>query len=746
MAATLQKPVVTLGGVALAGVGTIVWRFVTGVAPYATEFQVHKSDWTRLSGRTGVPLQLLIKDSRGIERKVEGVYILYQAPSDSPNRVSFIVSDVRWRWVYKLVARDFNMVRKTGDRTAFQSVPVETQVSVDTYDYLAYSLNKDANGHGVRWSAQDALEEVLKLVAVDAQNKPAYHIESFPIHPSQSEHDEGAFTLQNVSLRDSGDAAIARMLSYIPGAEVYIDDKGKARIFDATDLSATEDYLRDLPPNQWVGDKVATIDRKKVRPQRVRVHYVREIECLFRFKDQFTGTTTGLQAGDAYLENVVPTPDPQTQISEFDPVSNSTRQVTKAVGTYVNFQKWLQAMDAVRPDGSFPWTFDTLKRLWVQGDLDGALGAGALDLDKAANISMRVQAIKDCFRQLFRINRNYMERIRDVRAVRVGLLDPVTGARAPARVWGQYAVIPSDNGAHITARDDRENIGYARNVDALDASKHGAPIAQTTPGVQTVLVEDPEVGILRIECVQSPYGLTGSFVPCLLVNEHDSAVVPVRDLRKQDTLPTGFGFRVEGTATGIFLKSTMELAAMVTIVPAAPNNTRQFHVVEVAASEVADVYRTNYRIQGGQGPSIEVFVNPGEMTARFAWVNDDQAADTLKQLLGLSGDGQGIDGTTLAGFQLMNGDRALSGHAMAVAAEMLAPFADSVQGTAVTIATADPPRLQGNMSGIAVRVSGAPTAKVDVVHSFPGLARAISRYAMMPEATRRIVLGIVPFK
>jgi hypothetical protein len=43
-------------------------------------------------------------------------------------------------------------------------------------------------------------------------------------------------------------------------------------------------------------------------------------------------------------------------------------------------------------------------------------------------------------------------------------------------------------------------------------------------------------------------------------------------------------------------------------------------------------------------------------------------------------------------------------------------------------------------------VSGAPTAKVDAVHSFPGLARSISRYAMMPEATRRIVLGIVLFK
>jgi len=743
-----SKAIVTLGGVPLGATQAIAWRFVSGVAPYVTEFAVPKATWTgKLRGRTGVPLELRIVDSRGVDTRIQGVYILHTAPSDSPNRVHFVVADVRWKWPYKLVAMDFNMTRKTGDRTAFQSVPVETQVSVDQYDFLAYSLDKDDQGAPQKWTAQNALEEVLKQVALDAQGRPNYHIESFPI-PQETSGNEGQFTIQNVSLRDAGDAAIARLLSYIPGTDIYIDKKGQARVFDTTDLGAAEDRLGDLPPRTWAGEFPAIIDRKKIRPQAVRVHYQREVECLFRFKDLLAGTATPPltpQPDDAFLENVIATPDPVTFMTEYDPVSNRARTVAKAVGTWVEFSRWLNAMDQQRPLNSFPWTFDTIKRLWVLGNLEGALGAGGKDLDDDANIAMRVQTIKEHFRQTFRVNRKYMERIRDIRAVRVGLLDPVTGARAPARVWGQYAVIPTEKGYMVTARTDPSQVAYARNVDCLAASADGTNITRTTPGVQTITVEDEEVGILRVEGVQSPFGTTASFVPCLLVNAQEQTRVPIRDLRRQDEQSMGFGMRMEGGSDGIFLANSMKLAAMLTITPAAPNNKFQFHVVEVKARDVAEIYRIDYQIQGGEGPTLEVFIPPGEMTARFAWDDDLQASTTIKHLLGL-GDVQGIDGTNLPGFILCNGERSLTGHALAVAAEMLAPFADALQGTVATAVPDDALRLVGNNSSVTVRVDAAPSAKVSAITAFPGQQRPISRLALMPESTRRIVLGIVPFR
>ena len=91
----LKKAKVTLGGVALAATGGIAWRFVSGVQPYTAVFTVHTSGWERLKSQMGQPLQLVISDSRGVETTIEQVYILHIAPSDSPHRVSFVVSDKR---------------------------------------------------------------------------------------------------------------------------------------------------------------------------------------------------------------------------------------------------------------------------------------------------------------------------------------------------------------------------------------------------------------------------------------------------------------------------------------------------------------------------------------------------------------------------------------------------------------------------------------------------------------------------
>ena len=88
----------------------------------------------------------------------------------------------------------------------------------------------------------------------------------------------------------------------------------------------------------------------------------------------------------------------------------------------------------------------------------------------------------------------------------------------------------------------------------------------------------------------------------------------------------------------------------------------------------------------------------------------------------------------------------MTGHALAVAAEMLAPFADALQGTVATAVPDDALRLVGNNSSVTVRVDAAPSAKVSAITAFPGQQRPISRLALMPESTRRIVLGIVPFR
>lgn len=734
-----DKAQVTLGGVPLAATTGVAWTFQAGVQPYTTVFTAHERHWDQLKTVIGQPLDLKISDPRDRTTVVRDVYILHEAPSDAPHRVSFVVADKRWKWAYKLVVHDFNMPRKTGDRTAFGEVPVELQTVVDVYDYLPYSLDD-----GKRWTAKRAVESVL------ADLEPgAFEVDEFPI---EGDGEDGQFTLQGITLRDQGDVALARLLSYVPGADVWVDSEGKVRVIDATNLQATEEYAKRLPALQRIGEVPRWIDRKRIRPSRVVAHYQREVELLFEYDDDYSGGTTAPPSRNApYLDNVLPTVDPSTDITEFDPERGEV--VTKSVppGTWVQVSAWLQAMDADRPEGSAPWTFETIRKHWLKGDLEGVLGARGLDLDATGNVAMRVAALRQHFRQTFRIQRRYMERIRSLRAVRVALLDPVTGARAPAAVWGQACIIPAHKW-HMTQRGtsdiDRQKV--YRNVDYLPTIGN---TIEFPPGPTSVNILDEELGIFRLEWLASPYGTVESFVPCHLVDSSNAPRVVMRDLSQQDVEPMGAGIQIESGTNGIFLRNTMRYRVMLTVVPASPNSAAQFHRHEVAAGEVADVFRQEFRIQEGEGPELHVFVPPGEATARFAWQDDNLARQTLVDLLGLVVDnpdtpqieGQ-IEGADLPGFEPCNQGRELASHALSLAAELYAGFADGLQGAAVTVPPSDGVKLVGNMSGATLRVGTAPSAKVDVVHQFPGRQRALSRFALLPDSARAILLGIVPFR
>src|SRR5210317_755809 len=736
-----KNPIVKLGGVELAATSGIAWRFISGVAPYTTVMSVHRTRWDRLKGRLGKPLTLEITDSRDVKTTIEQVYILHLTPSDSPHRVSFLVADKRWLWPYKLVVRDFNMPRKTGDRTALgQAVPVETQQVVDQYDYLNYSLQPPQN---TKWTSQTALEAVLQLV--DEDN---WTVDSWPIKDTTGVGDSGQFSLQGVTLRDSGDIALQRLLSYIPGAALYINEKGRTIIFDASDLDATENHFRNLPISTYAGERGAWIDRKAIRPSKVIVHYQKEVEILLEFEDDYSGQTSAQPiANDLYLDNVIPTTDPETEITEFDPAQGKT--VTKKVpmGTYVQVDTWLEAMDKDRPEGSLPWTWDSVKVHWFKGDLDAVWIRGK-DLDPTGNAAMRLQAFRQHFRQTFRLNRKFMERIRNLRPVRVALLDPVTGARAPAAVWGQGTMVPSSKGQRMAERgnDKKSSSKYLRIIDALKDYPQKS-LLELHPSPQRVSILDEDLGIFRLDFIISPYGLSDSFLPCKLVNDQYTEGVSLsRDLQYQEDEPMGAGMVIEDGTNGLFLDDQLEAKVMMTAVPASPNSRQQFHQVEVESSEIQSLFQREFRIQDGDGPPLEVFVSPGEVTARFGMNDAATAYNTQQRLFGLVDPDPGEEPQELEGYTLVNEERELLPHARSLAAEVIAPFADNVQGIINTSLPRDGLKLVGNMTSATLRVAAAPSARVDAVHEFPGQQRSIPRHALMPESARQLILGIVPFK
>lgn len=752
MTEPLKKAEVTLGQQPLAATSGISWKFTAGVQPFTTVFTVHKDVWRILETQIGEPLNLKIVDSRGVETSINQVYILHEVASSAPHLVSFLVADKRWKWPYTLVARDYNIPRKTGDRDAFGKKPIETQTVVDSYDYLSYSLNQKDN-QGTVWTAKQIVEDVLE--ELHPRGTGSYKVESWPVKDGGSGgRNTGEFSVQNFTLRDAGDAALGRALGQVPGSDVYIDKDGTAVVFDATDLDELKAYYQTLPFETYDGEKPVWIDRKAIRPKKVVVHYQREIELQVDFEDDYRGGTSarGLSS-EPFVENVIPTVDPATTYTEYDPEANNGAggdvEKTLYPGTYLRVDKWLDVMQQLNPDSPLPWTFNTIRRHWFKGDLEGVLGGKDLDAEEQASVAARIQALRTHFRQTFRINRRYTERTRNIRAVRAGLLDPVTGARAPATAWAQAAIIPSAKGQRMPDRgtDESNKLGLNRNADYLRPSANGAKqVIETSPSPARVNIVDEELGIFRLDWIASPYGTTDSFLPGKLVNDQNFDGFEIKhDLALQDDEPMGADMEVEAGTNGIWLDPTYEAVFVLTIVPNSPNNTNQFHKIEVEPQKVASVFRKEFRIEDGEGPDLNVFIPPGEATARFAIINESEAYSGVQDVLGLR-DPAGIEDENVPGYQIMNQESHLTQHAIAVAAEQLSVYADNLQGTVASALPKSGLKLVGNTESAALRVSPAPNSKVDVVHTFPGQGRVIPRYAVMPESTRRLILGIVTFR
>lgn len=744
----LKKPRITYAGIPLAATGSVGWKFTTGTRPYVATFTVHRTAWeSTLQGLLGTENTLVIRDSRGLEIPIRQLTLMHEVPSSGPNLRSFVLADRRWRWQYTLISRDYNVPKKTGDKTAQVNVPFQGFVTTDQYDFKGFSLEAGEN----IWTAQAALEDVLNQLKDEGDDFP-FRVDSFPIKEDVGEARE--FTLQNVVLRDQGDVALSRLLSFIPGATLWVDAQGTIRIINGADLSEAKRYFDDLPGATWDGQRAIVIDRRAIRPKKVIVHYQREVEVLLEYSDNFSdGTVASQNPNRPYVENVIQTVDVATTVTEYDPILDD--EITKTdlpAGTWVNFKAWLAAMnkDGVRPPASDPWTFETIKMHWLHGDLDGALGAGGKDYDDSANISLRIQAIKQHFRQSFRINRRMMDKVRDIQNVAAMLLDPFTGTRSPARVWGQATVIPSKKGEMMTRRLDKDETYLYRLVDyyAPTVGEFTDNTIKAPHGPTRVNMVDRDLGIFRLDWVLSPYGTDQAFVPSLLVNEGGSYTAPTRDLGKQDDQPMGGGVKVQDGTNGIFLADRLSYRVLLTIIPGAPNNKRAFHRTEVKATDVERFSKGEWGIGSGSGPDLEVFVAPSEATARFAWQNDGAAGSTIGVLLGLDTENPiegGIEDTELPGFVLINEDRELRSHAQAVAAELLANFADSIQGKVATVVPRQGVELAGNMSGAAIEAGAAPSGKVMAMHEFPGAQKPISRLALMNEGARQVVLGIVRF-
>lgn len=588
-----QQTIVKLFGVHALAHRPISWRLTSGVHPYTTVLEVDAASAKQLLAAAGRPSRMTIT-SDDDSLTVNEVYVLHEAPASAPYLGAVVLADRRWLWGYNHVRMDFNIRRRTGNRRLLVdgSIPQEVPITVDDVSYAIWSIPSK----GKKWEAPDAIERVLKLVDPTARiQTDISSLRSVPI--------------ENMEIDDNGPAAVSRVLQHAPGAEVAVLLDGSVVVYDATRVDQARAAERRTGPAAVGAPLPAVRHFGAQRPAKVRVFFTPEQEL--RFDSKAEGDRYVSQKGVLEMENVVPVPDVTLNVAGLGTVCR---------GTWITMDQAIAAWNATGAlAAGVTLSHDLIQELWLYG-LDRMLtelgGPAAATSDWGA----RVSAIRTHYRQTYRLAQYWMARIKSLRAMRVSIIDPENGSRAPATAYSDHAIIAGERSRFT----DLGSQGWV-----LNRSGYSALLANAKAAPAVVSVLDDEQGIVRIDYQLDPLHLWRAVVPGRVDN------APNLHWGMKGEKPISFD-STDSSGKAPRLAASHRVAIVLTAVPAAPNDIGQLHEVTVNPSDVAGLIGSD-KVANPSGPVAMVRVGPGTATARFAWRDGDETA--IRESFGVNRDG-----------------------------------------------------------------------------------------------------------
>jgi hypothetical protein len=532
--------------------------------------------------------------------------------------------------------------------------------------------------------------------------------------------------MENVELDDAGDAAVDRILKYIPEARVWVDYDGTV-VFDSRTGGAEAAQVDAMRPELVGKGHIVKLSNARLRPSRINVLFTREIEVRFNFKEPATASgTVALGANDRKCDNVLPIPDYQLTVSG----------QSYAEGTWITFPQAMNAWDTLSSTFG-KLDYDILCKAFVPFmDLWAALQHLGSQND-IANWAPRLAAVQQHWRQTFRINQRWNDRILSLRPYRVGTIDRTTGSRSPAVAYCDYVSLGTQRLwlSNIRSGTDAQ---YARNYtcyadgDMLGSSNRPAPAI--------VSIVDEDQGIIRADFQADVIRLTDMVLPGNVVD----ASVPTAqiDLAGRSFRPLTFDSIIGSTLDNIpRLSGEHAIAFILTAIPGAPNNNTQLHKVTVGPNDVADIVGN---IGPCNGPEWNIRIGSNVETARIKW-QDSQSA-VIERAFGIgvdvpaaqSADDSAVLNTLCVNYETSGDDGAsLKAIAKAAAARVYAHLADRQVGSASGIINGLL-RPAGWLAGVVheVATNGEPTTHLALPEAVPQL----SLFGYMDANTRAIVM------
>jgi len=708
---------VELDGKKALGSATLSWSFTEGVRPHFAEVDLLPSDADALVSGALRPITLRISTG-GSAVEIRNLYVISRVPSDTPQIARVQIADRRWFWGKVHVLRRFNMRRNVGyKRLAPGSLDVLSPVKADVW-YAPFSLPGESSS-SEPWSGSKILDSVLRFV-LKRESESGGASAGFIIENTISSG-LANYPIENLELDDPGDAAIERVLSYLPQAGVCVDADGTVRVFDRTS-ERDRKIVEDLGPEKVGRGHVEIIDLARVRPSEVRVHFTRECEVRFDFDEpSATGGTVARGSEDLFVENVLPVPDFTLKLTSGESVSQ---------GTWITIGQALSAWGA--PPGLGRLDYDILRKAFVPYlDLWAPLRlAGQRDPD--ADWGSRLEALQHHWRKTYRINRRFMDRILQLHAYRVAVIDQETGTRAPAMAYGDYCTLGSQRSMLAEAFGGKADLTYCQNYDAYPFG--GALGGTEKPAPATVTILDHDQGIVHLDYLMDRARLFEMVMPGQL----DETTAPNGSLKGRNNPIT---FNAIGRSHQVpRFKSGYKLILLLSAIPGAPNDERQLQTLVRRPQDVVSFFPSGARtaLLASRGPVVDVRIGAAVETARVAWA--DSKGKEIKKAFGIESGKPDLKSLTInLGNQEGIGIRGASLDAIAdaAAARVYAGALDRPMGQkAVTLNTAA--QLAGWLSE--VRWIVATTGEVSTeVRTAPSVV-PLNLFALLPANVRRVVL------
>lgn len=679
-----------LGGFPLLGSAENGWTLRPGVRPCVETFEMEPQHAQSLFNQTALakkPTRLELTNE--VTNKTEtysNLWVLRLAPGENKNIMRVVVADRRWMWGNALVCRGYNIRRHVGVKRAIANDQPANNPVVPKYAYAKWSLKNDADPPASKWTPEDVIRDVFKEVATIEQ---AFAGTSFAVNITDGVGTKiKALPVEDLEVRDQGDQAIARVLSYFPEAEVTLDKDGTVIVYSRVD-GKDKDLVQMLGPEIVGGGHFEFISNAGIRPQYMEIYFQIEAELRMDFNENAAaaGSTVVEDTDDLRLDNVAPIPDYQL------PLSGGNADTTYAQGT------WLTVDQLFNLWGAFPDPFGgggrQLDHKLVQkafmpfNDLWSKMGLiGSFSPD--ANWGQRLSVVHGHYRQTFRFNSRIMDKILAWKTYRVATIDRTSGQRAPAMVWGDYSFLNNVRSCFKTRAAASHAYAFNKYGYPNDGAKpvpnpvKGGPLDSTaSPCPARVKMEDHDQGIVHVE-YYDPWGVYMTFFPSAI----DSATMPNGDIGRKGTKWVMWDSIGEPGQPLPHLSASFNMALIITAIPASPNNLNRYFKLKVNPEDVKDIVPGGTDvIKTALGPPLRVLISPGVETARVQWL-DSRAAD-IKRIFGLKTVGDGPP--NLEGLVVNKGDpkggpagggaASLWDLARAEAARTYALYADRYLGT-----------------------------------------------------------------